>query len=39
LFDSFLSLDTPITEKILAVFISYFLSCSIIYIYEQRNKK
>ncbi len=39
LFDLFLTLEIPITEKILSIVVSYLLSCSIIYIYDKRNQK
>jgi hypothetical protein len=39
LFDLFLLSDIPIAGKILAVVISYLLSCLIVYPYEKHKKK
>lgn len=39
LFDLFLLSNIPIIEKILAVVISYLLSCTIVYLYEKHKKK
>jgi hypothetical protein len=39
LFDLFLFLDVPISEKISAIIISYLLSCLIFYFYDKNKKK
>lgn len=39
LFDLFLTLEIPITEKILGIIVSYLLSCSLIYVYDKSKKK
>jgi len=38
LFDLFLSVETPIAEKVSIVIISYILSCLIVYIYDKIKK-
>jgi hypothetical protein len=39
LFDLFLFLDIPISEKIISIVISYLLSCLIVYLYDRHKKK